>query len=215
MEDGGAGINYYLYAYTWQPGVKIDYETGHNWLADDASSQTSGAGGQNGTRATTTTTGSGQRADLTAPATARRSGGSSDVAAGEQGSQTPAEAQDYVLNTSSRKFHYPWCDSVEDISPENREGDSREPRHARRVELRAVRGMQPVRSQRDSMPRAATPQISNTEKPEHEARDSLLDGTRVDSVFSYVETGRHPVAGRSRQRAGYGPGLRKAAERIR
>lgn len=122
MEDGGAGINYNLYAYNVQPGVEIDYETGHNWLADDASSQTSGAGGQNGNSGDNydywewATGGSDSTGNGTGAAA-----GSSDVAAGEQGSQTPAEAQDYVLNTSSRKFHYPWCDSVEDISPENRE----------------------------------------------------------------------------------------------
>lgn len=32
----------------------------------------------------------------------------------------PAEAQDYVLNTSSMRFHLPTCDSVADMSPKNR-----------------------------------------------------------------------------------------------
>ncbi len=31
------------------------------------------------------------------------------------------EAMQYVLNTKSRKFHYPECESVKDIQPGNRE----------------------------------------------------------------------------------------------
>lgn len=34
---------------------------------------------------------------------------------------TDPEIRDYVLNTSSCKFHYPSCDSVEKIKPSNRE----------------------------------------------------------------------------------------------
>lgn len=34
---------------------------------------------------------------------------------------TPEPAREYVLNTSSKKFHKPTCSSVEDIKPENKE----------------------------------------------------------------------------------------------
>lgn len=36
-------------------------------------------------------------------------------------SGTPKEQKDYIINTSSKKFHLPTCSSVEDIKEENRE----------------------------------------------------------------------------------------------
>ena len=32
VEDSGAGINFDVYCYNVQPGIKIDYKTGNNWL---------------------------------------------------------------------------------------------------------------------------------------------------------------------------------------
>ena len=34
--------------------------------------------------------------------------------------ETPAPERDYVINTSTGKFHYPTCSSVKDIKPGNR-----------------------------------------------------------------------------------------------
>ena len=39
---------------------------------------------------------------------------------GNQGAEEPVKGQDYVLNTNTRKFHYPYCDSADKIKPKNR-----------------------------------------------------------------------------------------------
>ena len=54
-------------------------------------------------------------------------GGSSDTkssgngAGSEEGSVTPDEPQEYVLNTKSMKFHRPTCSSVDDIADNNKQ----------------------------------------------------------------------------------------------
>lgn len=37
-----------------------------------------------------------------------------------QDGNVTAEEQDYVLNTNTKKFHYPWCSSADDIKAKNR-----------------------------------------------------------------------------------------------
>lgn len=94
MEDGGAGISLNVYIYNVQPGVGIDYATGDNWELDESE---------------------------VAPLSAGESDSPAVEGAGATGaSDAPAEPRDYVLNTSSRKFHDPSCDAVETISAANR-----------------------------------------------------------------------------------------------
>lgn len=77
VEDGGAGVSFNIYCFNVQPGLEIDYETGENWRAESASTESAEQGG-----ATQTT---------------------------------------YILNTGSKKFHMPECDSVEDIRGHNKQ----------------------------------------------------------------------------------------------
>jgi len=80
VEDNGDGICYNVYCYNVQPGVIIDYATGHN-RADDR---------------------------LTTPTTAVT---------------TPTNAQPattYILNTNTKKIHYPSCSSAKKIADKNR-----------------------------------------------------------------------------------------------
>ena len=91
VEDKGEGVCFNVYCYNVQPGVAIDYATGDSWLEGDA------------------------------PA----SSGSDSSAVPEEtssGSTSTAEQeQEYVLNTSSKKFHLPDCSGVTSMSPENRQ----------------------------------------------------------------------------------------------
>lgn len=91
VEDKGEGVCFNVYCYNAQPGVAIDYATGDSWLEGDA------------------------------PA----SSGSDSSAVPEEtssGSTSTAEQeQEYVLNTSSKKFHLPDCSGVTSMSPENRQ----------------------------------------------------------------------------------------------
>lgn len=91
VEDKGEGVCFNVYCYNVQPGVAIDYATGDSWLEGDA------------------------------PA----SSGSDSSAVPEEtssGSTSTAEQeQEYVLNTSSKKFHRPDCSGVTSMSAANRQ----------------------------------------------------------------------------------------------
>lgn len=91
VEDNGEGILFSVYCYNVQPGVAIDYQTGKNW-ADDAS------------------------AGSVVPDKSQSVSESNEAT-----SEGQVEVNQYVLNTNSKKFHYPTCSSAESISPENRE----------------------------------------------------------------------------------------------
>lgn len=43
-----------------------------------------------------------------------------DGTSDDPGAKEPMDGQDYVLNTNTRKFHYPNCDSADRIKPKNR-----------------------------------------------------------------------------------------------
>lgn len=43
-----------------------------------------------------------------------------DGTSDDPGAKEPMDGQDYVLNTNTRKFHYPYCDSADKIKPKNR-----------------------------------------------------------------------------------------------
>lgn len=98
VEDEGAGICFHVYCYNVQPGVAIDYATGESWLDEDG--QFGDAAGQ---------------AEPDIPA---ESGQSENTA--EQEEQAGQE-REYVLNTNTKRFHYPDCDSVSDMKEKNRE----------------------------------------------------------------------------------------------
>ena len=92
VEDDGDGVEFNVYCYNVQPGIDIDYETGESWL-------TGNSGTDETTAKTQTTTGS--------QATTQSSDSSSGTT--------------YVLNTNSKKFHYPSCSSVGQMNESNKE----------------------------------------------------------------------------------------------
>lgn len=89
VEDDGEGICFNVYVYNVQLGVTINYATGSSYLTDSGSTTTTTESGATGTTAPIITT---------SPAT---------------------NSSFYVLNTSSKKFHYPDCSSVGRMSPNN------------------------------------------------------------------------------------------------
>lgn len=91
VEDKGDGICFNVFVYNVQPGVTIDYATG-----DSA---------QNDTAATTT-----PEPTVTTPPT-------------ETATSTPqpSTGTTYILNTSTHKFHYPSCSSVDQMNDSNKQ----------------------------------------------------------------------------------------------
>lgn len=97
LEDGGESICMNVYCYNIQPGVAIDYATGESRLA---------AGGE---------------ILAEAPANEAVAGAASAVDSAIEGSVAADEAQEYLLNTSTKRFHYPDCAGGNSAKPENRQ----------------------------------------------------------------------------------------------
>lgn len=102
VEDEGDGICFNVYCFNVQPGVKIDYKTGANALDGEEIT----------TKKTTTT-----KKPTTTKAPATKKPTTTKKPAITQNSVANAT---YIVNTNSKKFHYPSCSSADDISAENR-----------------------------------------------------------------------------------------------
>lgn len=91
VEDNGAGICFNVFCFNVQPDISINYATGDSSLNNDATTKGST------TKATTKNT--------TAP-NRSNNGDSSDC--------------NYIANKNSKKFHYPSCKSVDQMSEKNK-----------------------------------------------------------------------------------------------
>ena len=96
VEDKGAGISYCVFAYNVQPGIEIDYATGESKLSDGVK--------QDEQKPATVTPAPSPEPEKQEPAT------------GSEASQA-----DYILNTNTKKFHYPTCSSVNDMKEKNKQ----------------------------------------------------------------------------------------------
>ena len=99
VEDNGAGLLFNVYVYNVQPGVSIDYASGMSEI--------------DGT------------VIVAAEEPSTKVENTEQVQQTEQVvAETPqpvAEGNSYVLNTNTKKFHYTWCSSVDEMKPKNRE----------------------------------------------------------------------------------------------
>ena len=99
VEDKGKGISFNVYCYNVQPGIEINYANGSNKLAPEADKMADTnsfiiTGGDSGN-------------------------GLDRFSADNEASEIPAGTT-YVVNTNSRKFHNPSCDSVKDMKEKNK-----------------------------------------------------------------------------------------------
>lgn len=93
VEDEGDGISFNVYCYNVQPGVIIDYKTGENHLDPESKQQP-------------------KQEEQTI----------SETTVEQVTLATISEEYDYILNTNTKRFHYPDCASVQDMSEHNRKG---------------------------------------------------------------------------------------------
>ena len=141
VEDGGRAIRFNVFVYNVEPGVKIDYVTGDNWESSEIpavktkgeATTTRGTGGDaalsqyaasrgEGADPEVNGSGTGGSSDASTSTQAAPSGSANTNASGEvPPSTSDAEQQTYVLNKRSHKFHRPECDSVQSMSPSNKE----------------------------------------------------------------------------------------------
>ena len=103
VEDAGEGICFCVFAYNVQPGIGIDYATGDNWAESSGTYQSTAASVAVETPAPQPET------DTTVQTSPQLS--------------APQESQGitYVLNTNTKKFHYPTCSSVDDMKEKNKQ----------------------------------------------------------------------------------------------
>ncbi|SFP66198.1 DNA-entry nuclease [Butyrivibrio proteoclasticus] len=100
VEDKGKEISFNVFCYNVQPGIEINYADGSNELAPDA----------------------GKIADSNSFIITGGDSGNGSVrsSAGSDDPGIPAGTT-YVVNKNSGKFHYPSCDSVNDMKEKNKE----------------------------------------------------------------------------------------------
>lgn len=103
VEDAGEGISFCVFAYNVQPGIGIDYATGDNWAEGSGTYQSTVASVAEETPVPQPET------DTAVQITPE--------------SSAPQESQriTYVLNTNTKKFHYPTCSSVDDMKEKNKQ----------------------------------------------------------------------------------------------
>ena len=106
VEDEGAGVRFHVFVYNVQPGVELDYATGDSRLAQSQQPQEKPQL---------------QLPQITLPE-GLLTGGESQQESGEM------EADGYVINRSSGRFHRPACEGAVSMSALNRlpSGESRE-----------------------------------------------------------------------------------------
>ncbi|MFV0364688.1 MAG: DNA/RNA non-specific endonuclease [Suipraeoptans sp.] len=93
VEDNGAGISYCVYVYNNQPGVEIDYASGESKLSED---------------------------NNVADTDSNVSDTVQDETDHSNADSNTDSADNYVLNTNTKKFHRPGCSSVSTIKDSNR-----------------------------------------------------------------------------------------------
>lgn len=110
VEDDGAGISFNVFCYNVQPGITIDYASGESKRGEAA---VDGDAVANANDAASDTAGS---------SSASATPGASEAEAGAQTETDPQATTEvtYILNARSKKFHYPYCDSVDEMSPKNK-----------------------------------------------------------------------------------------------
>ena len=107
VEDEGDGICFCVYAYNVQPGITIDYATGDSWLSSEKGNSDSSSGGNS----------------AVSQSAADKSGTQQAAVQTESVKETSAPVStgtEYILNTNTKKFHYPSCSSVKQMKASNK-----------------------------------------------------------------------------------------------
>lgn len=107
VEDEGDGICFCVYAYNVQPGITIDYATGDSWLSSEKGNSDSSSGGNS----------------AVSQSAADKSGTQQAAIQTESVKETSAlvsTGTEYILNTNTKKFHYPSCSSVKQMKASNK-----------------------------------------------------------------------------------------------
>lgn len=103
VEDAGEGICFCVFAYNVQPGIGIDYATGDNWAESSGTYQS-------------TVASVAEETPVPQPETDTAVQITPESSVSQESRETT-----YVLNTNTKKFHYPTCSSVDDMKEKNKQ----------------------------------------------------------------------------------------------
>ena len=127
VEDKGEGLQFCVFCYNVQPGIEIEYKTGDNKRIEETKNETQNNISEENTTSNNTTI----PAVPVAPSTTSSS--TSSNSSNKSTSTTPKEtaspsttsqsstSSTYILNTNTKKFHHPWCSSVNKMSNKNKQ----------------------------------------------------------------------------------------------
>ena len=107
VEDEGEGICFCVYAYNVQPGITIDYATGDSWLSSEKGNSDSSSGGNSAVSQSATDKSGTQQAAVQTESV-------------KETSAPVSTGTEYILNTNTKKFHYPSCSSVKQMKASNK-----------------------------------------------------------------------------------------------
>ncbi len=138
VEDGGKGVSFCVYVYNVQPGITIDYTTGESSIAPDAQTPESATPEPSPEYTAPTPEPSSESIAATPEPVPEPTNTPPDEPAQDSQAKTTQEAQTppetpavsqeepprqtaYVLNTNTKKFHYPSCRSVKQMKEKNKQ----------------------------------------------------------------------------------------------
>ncbi len=107
VEDEGDGICFCVYAYNVQPGITIDYATGDSWLSSEKGNSDSSSGGNSAVSQSAADKSGTQQAAVQTESV-------------KETSEPVSTGTEYILNTNTKKFHYPSCSSVKQMKASNK-----------------------------------------------------------------------------------------------
>ena len=107
VEDEGDGICFCVYAYNVQPGITIDYATGDSWLSSEKGNSDSSSGGNSAVSQSAADKSGTQQAEVQTESV-------------KETSAPVSTGTEYILNTNTKKFHYPSCSSVKQMKASNK-----------------------------------------------------------------------------------------------
>lgn len=105
VEDGGEGICYNVFVFNVQPGIAIDYATGESCLAETEALPDS----------------AGEDSQIPESSPDPEDGTSRDAEEAKESQADAPRGTTYILNTNTKKFHYPDCSSVKQMAEKNKQ----------------------------------------------------------------------------------------------
>ena len=108
VEDDGAGICFNVFVYNAQPDIIIDYATGESSLNEGIQEAEEASGADMQEKGKTSAAGIQNLSD--------------EPDSGQESASEPEpQGTTYILNTNTKKFHYPSCSSVNQMKESNKE----------------------------------------------------------------------------------------------